>query len=101
MGGVLSIIRVGVGMATLTLRLLAHRIAGGMSWSLLRLAARLPPVDRLAGLRYFAPVNDVVAVILGGGRGTRLYPLTQLRSKPGVPLAGKYRLIVIAAGTVI
>jgi len=36
-----------------------------------------------------------VAVILGGGRGTRLYPLTQLRSKPAVPLAGKYRLVDI------
>ena len=37
----------------------------------------------------------MVAVILGGGRGTRLYPLTQLRSKPAVPLGGKYRLIDI------
>jgi len=35
------------------------------------------------------------AVILGGGRGTRLFPLTQKRSKPAVPLAGKYRLIDI------
>jgi len=34
-------------------------------------------------------------VVLGGGRGTRLYPLTQLRSKPAVPVAGKYRLIDI------
>jgi glucose-1-phosphate adenylyltransferase len=40
-------------------------------------------------------VESVVAVILGGGRGTRLYPLTQLRSKPAVPLAGKYRLVDI------
>jgi glucose-1-phosphate adenylyltransferase len=40
-------------------------------------------------------VHDTVAVILGGGRGTRLYPLTQLRSKPAVPLAGKYRLVDI------
>ncbi|MCB9780740.1 MAG: glucose-1-phosphate adenylyltransferase [Alphaproteobacteria bacterium] len=37
----------------------------------------------------------VVTVILGGGRGTRLYPLTALRAKPAVPLAGKYRLIDI------
>ncbi len=36
---------------------------------------------------------DVITVILGGGRGTRLDPLTRLRSKPAVPLAGKYRLI--------
>jgi glucose-1-phosphate adenylyltransferase len=34
-------------------------------------------------------------LILGGGRGTRLYPLTKKRSKPAVPLAGKYRLIDI------
>ncbi len=40
-------------------------------------------------------MKNVVAVILGGGRGTRLYPLTQLRSKPAVPLAGKYRLVDI------
>jgi glucose-1-phosphate adenylyltransferase len=38
-------------------------------------------------------VDNVVAVIMGGGRGTRLYPLTQLRSKPAVPLVGKYRLV--------
>jgi glucose-1-phosphate adenylyltransferase len=37
----------------------------------------------------------VLSLILGGGRGTRLYPLTQLRSKPAVPVAGKYRLIDI------
>jgi len=36
-----------------------------------------------------------VAVILGGGRGSRLHPLTQLRSKPAVPLAGKFRLVDI------
>jgi glucose-1-phosphate adenylyltransferase len=40
-------------------------------------------------------VNNVVAVVLGGGRGTRLLPLTAYRSKPAVPLAGKYRLIDI------
>jgi glucose-1-phosphate adenylyltransferase len=38
---------------------------------------------------------DVLSLILGGGRGTRLYPLTKLRSKPAVPVAGKYRLIDI------
>jgi len=40
-------------------------------------------------------MNDILAVILGGGRGSRLYPLTQMRSKPAVPMAGKYRLIDI------
>jgi len=40
-------------------------------------------------------MNDVVTLILGGGRGTRLYPLTHMRSKPAVPIGGKYRLIDI------
>ena len=39
--------------------------------------------------------DEVLAVILGGGRGTRLFPLTQMRSKPAVPIAGQYRLIDI------
>ena len=38
---------------------------------------------------------NAVALILGGGRGTRLAPLTSIRSKPAVPVAGKYRLIDI------
>jgi glucose-1-phosphate adenylyltransferase len=40
-------------------------------------------------------MEDVLGLILGGGRGTRLYPLTKKRAKPAVPLAGKYRLIDI------
>jgi len=40
-------------------------------------------------------MNDCLAVILGGGRGSRLFPLTQKRSKPAVPIAGKHRLIDI------
>ncbi len=40
-------------------------------------------------------MNDVLAVILGGGRGSRLFPLTLHRSKPAVPIGGKYRLIDI------
>ena len=38
-------------------------------------------------------MRNVVTLVLGGGRGTRLYPLTKYRSKPAVPLAGKYRII--------
>ena len=40
-------------------------------------------------------MQNVLAVVLGGGKGTRLFPLTQFRSKPAVPLAGKYRIIDI------
>jgi glucose-1-phosphate adenylyltransferase len=42
-----------------------------------------------------AQMQDVLAIILGGGRGTRLFPLTLKRSKPAVPIGGKYRLIDI------
>ena len=40
-------------------------------------------------------MNQVIAIILGGGRGSRLFPLTIARSKPAVPIGGKYRLIDI------
>lgn len=40
-------------------------------------------------------MTDVVTIVLGGGRGTRLFPLTHQRSKPAVPIGGKYRLIDI------
>src|SRR5882672_2993987 len=39
--------------------------------------------------------NEVLALILGGGQGSRLFPLTHHRSKPAVPIGGKYRLIDI------
>ena len=38
-------------------------------------------------------MRSVLAIILGGGQGSRLFPLTHLRSKPAVPIGGKYRLI--------
>lgn len=40
-------------------------------------------------------MKEMLSVILGGGAGTRLYPLTATRSKPAVPIAGKYRLVDI------
>ncbi len=46
-------------------------------------------------------MKNVLAIILGGGAGTRLYPLTKLRAKPAVPLAGKYRLIDIPVSNCI
>ena len=45
--------------------------------------------------------DDVVAVILGGGAGSRLFPLTRERSKPAVPLGGKYRLIDVPVSNCI
>ena len=47
------------------------------------------------------PTKSTVAVVLGGGRGTRLFPLTQERAKPAVPLAGQYRLIDIPVSNCI
>ncbi len=46
-------------------------------------------------------MDNMLAIILGGGAGTRLYPLTMHRSKPAVPLAGKYRLIDIPVSNCI
>lgn len=46
-------------------------------------------------------MNQLVAVILGGGAGTRLFPLTRHRAKPAVPLAGKYRLVDVPVSNCI
>src|SRR5262249_24509972 len=47
----------------------------------------------LAFSRIGPTMHSVLSLILGGGRGTRLFPLTKMRSKPAMPLAGRYRLI--------
>lgn len=46
-------------------------------------------------------MKRVLSIVLGGGAGTRLYPLTKMRAKPAVPLAGKYRLIDIPVSNCI
>ena len=46
-------------------------------------------------IRTISNSNEILSVILGGGAGSRLYPLTSSRSKPAVPIAGKYRLVDI------
>src|SRR3954447_15905537 len=45
--------------------------------------------------RQSANTSNVLSVIMGGGQGTRLFPLTKERAKPAVPLAGKYRIVDI------
>src|SRR2546427_7121027 len=47
------------------------------------------------GVRMSTNTSDVLSIIMGGGQGTRLFPLTRDRAKPAVPLAGKYRLVDI------
>ncbi len=46
-------------------------------------------------------MDEIVAIILGGGAGSRLFPLTSQRAKPAVPLAGKYRLIDVPVSNCI
>ena len=40
-------------------------------------------------------MTEVLSIVLGGGKGTRLFPLTQSRAKPAVPFGGKFRLVDI------
>src|SRR5947208_8625600 len=49
----------------------------------------------MQSIRMTPTVGNVLSVIMGGGQGSRLFPLTKERSKPAVPLAGKYRLVDI------
>ena len=49
--------------------------------------------ESLVGPAILDAMRNVLALILGGGQGSRLHPLTELRSKPAVPIGGKYRLI--------
>src|SRR5438105_14304158 len=49
----------------------------------------------LDSARMSANASNVLSIIMGGGQGTRLFPLTRERAKPAVPLAGKYRLVDI------
>src|SRR5271157_5519617 len=46
-------------------------------------------------VRQSVNTSNVLSIIMGGGQGTRLFPLTKERAKPAVPLAGKYRLVDI------
>jgi glucose-1-phosphate adenylyltransferase len=46
-------------------------------------------------------MDDLIAIVLGGGRGTRLSPLTKYRSKPAVPIAASYRLVDVAVSNCI
>src|SRR5271157_4924188 len=53
------------------------------------------PIPETCDIPFFLTSTDVTAIILGGGEGKRLYPLTRRRAKPAVGFAGKYRIIDI------
>lgn len=54
-----------------------------------------------SGIVSSVSMKRVLGIILGGGAGTRLFPLTKMRAKPAVPLAAKYRLIDIPVSNCI
>jgi len=58
-------------------------------------------VPMAGGRCYNAPMANVVSIIMAGGQGSRLYPLTKVRSKPAVPVAGRFRLIDISISNCI
>jgi glucose-1-phosphate adenylyltransferase len=55
----------------------------------------------MSSMNRILAVNRMLAVVLGGGAGTRLFPLTRDRAKPAVPLAGKYRLVDVPVSNCI
>src|SRR5881394_2458351 len=59
------------------------------------MAERIPEILMARTPRQSANTSNVLSVIMGGGQGTRLFPLTKERAKPAVPLAGKYRIVDI------
>src|SRR5512138_2258301 len=59
----------------------------------LKMVPESPP--RMNSTKIPSITEKTLAIIMGGGAGTRLFPLTQQRSKPAVPLAGKYRIVDI------
>ena len=71
--------------------------SAGLCHGLGNWSSQTRPVKR-TGIRRASRIygmKNVLTLVLGGGQGTRLYPLTKYRSKPAVPVAGKYRLIDI------
>ena len=60
-----------------------------------------PATSHPSSRRYSNANLSAIAIILGGGAGTRLFPLTKLRAKPAVPLAGRYRLIDVPVSNCI
>ena len=99
--------RDGSSFATGTRFPTTRRVAGKHhGWHTCQLAATPQGARRLAvsataselretetQLHMMVDMQSVVSVILGGGAGTRLYPLTRRRAKPAVPLGGSFRLI--------
>ena len=81
------------------LRELRGRAPGPIASRANRRAPRYPSAkrhpDTAVSWNISVRAHDVLAVIMGGGAGTRLFPLTKDRAKPAVPLAGKYRLVDI------